>query len=249
MTKLRIGSFVFSPALVPSLAFLIVCPVLISLGLWQLDRAEEKREIERQVSVAMSRAPLNINLAAFDTLPAEVYRPAVLQGRFDNDRQYLWDNKTSHGKSGYQVLTPFLLEGSDRIVMVNRGWIPILGRRDQFSDITVASNPLSIVGVIKQPSNAIQLATSESARAEAYPHLVQAFEPSVIASELKRPVAPVLVELDVEDKHGFVRDWQPYYGKIGKHVGYAVQWFLMALIVVFLYIKLNLKRLPDGHST
>lgn len=70
MTKLRIGSFVFSPALVPSLAFLIVFPALISLGLWQLDRAEEKREIERQVSVAMNRAPLNINLAAFDTLPA-----------------------------------------------------------------------------------------------------------------------------------------------------------------------------------
>ena len=249
MTKLRIGSFVFSPALVPSLAFLVVFPVLISLGLWQLDRAEEKREIERQVSTAMSRAPLNINQADFEKLPADVYRPAALQGRFDNERQYLWDNKTSNGKPGYQVLTPFLLDGSDQVVMVNRGWIPILGRRDQFPDIAVDTSSLEILGVIKQPSNAIQLAVSESTQAQVYPHLVQAFEPSVIASELKQPVAPILIELNAADKHGFVRDWQPYYGKIGKHIGYAIQWFLMALIVMFLYIKLNLKRLPDGHNT
>jgi len=249
MTKLRIGSFVFSPALVPSLAFLVVFPVLISLGLWQLDRAEEKREIERQVSMAMSRAPLNINQSDFEKLPADVYRPAALQGRFDNERQYLWDNKTSNGKPGYQVLTPFLLDGSNQVVMVNRGWIPILGRRDQFPDIAVDTSPIEILGVIKQPSNAIQLAVSESTQAQVYPHLVQAFESSVIASELKQPVAPILIELNAADKHGFVRDWQPYYGKIGKHIGYAIQWFLMALIVMFLYIKLNLKRLPDGHNT
>ena len=246
---MRIGSFRFTPALVPSLAFLLVFPVLISLGWWQLDRAEEKRDIERQVSEAMSRAPLDINLAALDQLPGQIYRPAVLQGRFDNDRQYLWDNKTSNGKPGYQVLTPFLLDGSDRIVMVNRGWVPILGRRDEFPDIAVDTNSLKIRGVIKQPSNAIQLAASDRTLAPVYPHLVQAFEPSVIAVELKQPVAPVLIELDAADKQGFVRDWQPYYGKIGKHVGYAIQWFLMALIVVFLYVKLNLKRLPDGLST
>ena len=246
---MRIGSFRFVPALVPSLAFLLVFPILISLGLWQLDRAEEKREIERQVSTAMSRAPLNINQVQVDQLSADIYRPAVLQGRFDNERQYLWDNKTSNGKPGYQVLTPFLLDGSDWVVIVNRGWIPILGRRDEFPDITVDTSPQAILGVIKQPSNALQLAASDSTQAQTYPHLVQAFEPPAIAVELQHPVAPVLLELDAADNHGFVRDWQPYYGKIGKHIGYAIQWFLMGLIVVFLYIKLNLKRLPDGLST
>ena len=234
--------FSFKPALVTSLAFLVVFPVLISLGIWQLNRAEEKRGIERGVAEAIAKPPLLINESNLGELKNEVYRPVRLVGKFDNNRQYLWDNKTHKGRSGYQVLTPFLLEGLEQAVMVNRGWIPILGRRDQFRDIAVDDESVSVEGVIKTPSNAIQLAERVDEKTVNYPSVIQAFEVSIIAAQLDVEVLPIMIELSPDSPQGYVRDWKPYYGKIGKHMGYAMQWFIMAFIALFLYIKLNIKR-------
>ncbi len=235
-------NFVFKPTLIPTIAFLVVFPVLLMLGNWQLNRADEKRGIEQGVAEAVAKPPLLVNESNLDALKDEVYRPAKLIGRFDNSRQYLWDNKTHKGRSGYQVLTPFLLDGLEQVVIVNRGWIPILGRRDEFQDITVAEDVTSIEGVIKTPSNAIQLAERVEQDKIIYPSVIQAFEPSVIAAQLEVVILPIMIELSPEAKQGYVREWQPYFGKIGKHMGYAVQWFIMAFIALFLYIKLNTKR-------
>ena len=229
----------------PTLAFLVVFPVLISLGLWQLDRADEKRQIEENVNAAINKTPLLLNETYNSDLTAEVYRPAIMEGQFDNKRQYLWDNKTHQGRPGYHVLTPFLLDGLNIAVMVNRGWVPMLARRDQFPDIAVASDKITISGVIKTPSNTIQLAERLDQRGTDYPHVFQAFEPDVFASELELKLLPLMIELAPVEKYGYVRDWKPYFGKIEKHNGYALQWFLMALIALFLYFKLNTKRVTD----
>ena len=242
---MKFGKYEFKPTLVPTLAFLVLLPVLISLGMWQLDRAEEKREIERSVKEATEKTPLLIKAESPESLVSEVYRPAIMKGRFDSSRQYLWDNKTYKGRSGYQVLTPFMLEVSGSVVMVNRGWIPVLGRRDQYPDIALPEQLLEVRGVIKNPSNTIQLADRVEQKTASYPHVLQAFETEVISSELDLAVMPILFELSPDETNGYVRDWQPYYGKIGKHLGYAAQWFIMALIAVFLYLKLNTRRVDQ----
>ena len=243
---MQLGNYEFKPTLVPTLAFFVLLPVLVGLGMWQLDRAEEKRGIERDVLEATQKTPLNLNAADISSLADEVYRNAEMKGYYVSHKQYLWDNKTHQGKSGFQVLTPFVLNQSKQVIMVNRGWIPILGRRDQFPDITVSEELLKLGGVIKDPSNAIQLANRVDQRTASYPHVVQAFEPEVIASELNMDVAPILLELSPDETSGYVRDWQPYYGKIGKHLGYAAQWFIMGLIAVFLYLKMNTRRIGQN---
>ena len=224
------------------MAFLVVFPVLIYLGFWQLDRADEKRQIERNVNSASEKTKLVLNESSNIDLIAEIYRPAVMKGRFDNDRQYLWDNKTYKGRPGYHVLTPFLLEDNNSAVMVNRGWVPLLASRDQLPEITVSTKDITISGVIKNPSNTIQLAGRLDQMGADYPHVFQAFEPDVFASELGLKLLPVMIELATDENYGYVREWKPYFGKIEKHNGYALQWFLMALITFFLYFKLNTKR-------
>ncbi len=220
----------------------MVFPTLISLGFWQLDRAEEKRQIETNVNAATYKTPLSLNNSISEDLIAEVYRPATMEGRFDNKRQYLWDNKTHQGRPGYHVLTPFILEGTDTGVMVNRGWVQMLGRRDLVPDTSVEAERITISGVIKNPSNTIQLADRLDQKGADYPHVFQAFEPDVFASELGLEILPVMIELSPDEKYGYVREWKPYFGKIEKHNGYALQWFLMALITLFLFFKLNTKR-------
>ena len=225
------------------MAFLFVFPVLIFLGLWQLDRAEEKRQIELSVNLAVEKQPILLNDSVDDDLKQEVYRKAKLIGRFDNERQFLWDNKTHQGKAGFHVLTPFILNGQQDAVIVNRGWVPIEGRRDQAPSVDVDQAQTTIFGVIKDPSNALQLDDIEDLSVTRFPKIVQAFEPDVFEAELGLTLLPIMIELAADSEYGYVREWKPYFGNIDRHNGYALQWFLMALITLFLFVKLNTKRI------
>ena len=215
---------------------------MISLGLWQLDRADEKRLIEDNVNAAAVKSPLDLNEEYKGDLKSEVYRQVIVEGRFDDSRQYLWDNKTHDGRPGFHVLTPLLIRDMNVAVMVNRGWVPMLGRRDVLPEVTVARGVKSIQGVIKDPSNAIQLAESVRTNVVRFPSIIQSFDTDVFSSELNVPVLPIMIELAKNNENGYVRNWKPYFGNIERHNGYALQWFLMALIVLFLYVKLNTKR-------
>ena len=216
-------------------------PVLILLGLWQLDRADEKRQIERDVNSAVEKPAVVINEVS-GNLKLEIYRKAIISGQYDSDHQFLWDNKTHQGRPGFHVLTPFLIDGQANAVIVNRGWVPMLGRRDQLPDVEVTQETVTISGVIKDPSNTIQLAEKRDLSGTKFPHIVQAFEPSDFGAELGLTFLPVMIELAKDEQHGYIREWKPYFGKIDRHNGYALQWFLMALITLFLFVKLNTKR-------
>lgn len=251
MIRLQIGKYLFSPKLIPLLASIVLVPFLVSLGLWQLDRADQKREIDNGVKEAQAKTPLKLNSLS-DTgtdydLSKEIYRSASLTGHYDSQRQYLLDNRTHQGKAGYHVLTPFLLNGSNKAIMVNRGWITYQNTRDNIPDITIDENIITISGVMKQQARAIVLGNKQTDShgekvTTTNPKLIQSIELTALANELKIELLPIIIELAKTDNTGFIREWQPYYGSIDKHNAYALQWFAMAGILLFLLIKLNTKK-------
>lgn len=249
MISLQIGKNLFAPKLVPTLAAIILVPFLVSLGLWQLDRAEQKRVIDNGIKEAQAKIPLDLNAFISENndgeFSAEIYRSASLLGHYDNQHQYLLDNRTHKGKAGYHVLTPFLLDGSNKVIIINRGWIAYQGTRDNIPDISIAENTIKLTGVMKQQGRAIVLKESngDSNKFKTNnPRLIQSIQLTALAKELNVDVLPIIIELDKNDKTGFIRDWQPYYGSIDKHNAYALQWFAMAAILLFLFIKLNTKK-------
>ncbi|KAG1694888.1 Cytochrome c oxidase subunit 3 [Nymphon striatum] len=256
--QLRVSNYLFTPKLIPTIATLILFPVLVSLGLWQLERAEEKREIDLGVQQAIAKMPLKLNDAESltkETLLKEVYRPATIRGKYDSDNQFLLDNRTHLGKPGYHVLTPFRFESvvSDnkvsnktinKAVLINRGWITYNGTRDNIPSIEVEKNDREILGQIKQITDAIVLndADKEAAQSNSNPKLIQSIQIAELNKELNYELLPIVIELNKQSKDGFVREWQPYYGSIDKHNAYALQWFAMAAILLFLFIRLNTKK-------
>jgi surfeit locus 1 family protein len=235
-----IGNYQFSPSLAPSLVVMALIPILISLGVWQLERADEKRGIEARVQQAQFKKPLE--LSSFTTkgneLLAEVYRPAKALGQYDSKHQFLYDNRTHNGRPGYHVLTPFVLEGQKQVaVLVNRGWIPYNGHRDNIQSITVESAELALQGVIKSPSRSITL--NDEVMTNEYPQTIQFISLKDMGEKLGYAFFPIVIELDKSAKDGFVREWQPFYGSIAKHNGYAMQWFAMAFVLLILFLKLS----------
>ncbi len=273
MASLKMGSFEFSPKLIPTLATIVLVPFLASLGLWQLDRADQKRDIDNGVKQAQAKEALDLNNyinrhiklmgkgdISEDDFSTEFYRSASLSGHYDNDHQYLLDNRTHKGQAGFHVLTPFLLDSTNKSILVNRGWITYQGTRSNIPDISITKDTINIKGVMKKQGRAIVLKSSNTENngsdqlKENYPKLIQSVQLTELALDFTRENAkksnfgntkllPIIIELDKTDSTGFVREWQPYYGSIDKHNAYALQWFSFAGILLFLYIKLNTKKI------
>ncbi|MFZ6030060.1 MAG: SURF1 family protein [Chloroflexota bacterium] len=110
--------------LLPTVLALAGVVVLVRLGLWQLDRLEQRRAFNERVLAQVNAATLDLN----HTIPGDIdrmeYRPVVLRGSYDFAHQVALRNQDYHLHLGAHLLTPFKLAGSEQAVLVDRGWIP-----------------------------------------------------------------------------------------------------------------------------
>src|SRR5690606_1971521 len=100
---------------------LLFLPVTLSLGFWQLDRAEEKRALAAEFQGREVAA--KVNMDDLETGGDHQYRRVTATGRFDPDHAILLDNRVRQGRPGYEVVVPFQLAACGRWLLVNRGWM------------------------------------------------------------------------------------------------------------------------------
>ena len=223
-------------AVLPAILIGVTLTVLLSLGFWQLDRAEEKRQIEKAVSLA-EKFPAKLIQRPDELIQKEHYQ-VLISGHYDNQKQLIYDNQIVNNNAGYYVLTPFILRDGQAI-LVNRGFMPWQGSREKMVDINVGIDTKIIKVKLIRPKKRIELKTQESSKA--YPKLIQSLDIKELSAELGYQLVPMLAQLDVDQKDGFYRKWQPFYGSVDKHLGYALQWFLMALVLGLIAIRLAIK--------
>ena len=224
--------------LVPSILILATMAFLVSLGFWQLDRADQKRTIEASIQKA-NTGVVELIVNQNELLNKEYYE-VRLQGSYISDKQFIYDNQIVDQASGYYVLTPFVLTGQSNAIMINRGFIPWNGRRNQLADIAVDYAPREIKIQVSRPIKRIELKTSDISNQ--FPVLIQAIDFDVIEEISSTSFVDVIGLLDPSSDDGFVRKWEPYTGSIEKHIGYAIQWFLMALVLGIIGIRIGLKQ-------
>lgn len=239
---MRIGRYSFRPTLAPSLITLLLLPVLLSLGFWQLDRARQKTALQARFQAA-SELPY-VPVATVDpTLPESRYRQVSAVGRYDNEHQILLDNQVINGQPGYQVFTPLRLEGQRQALLVARGWLPLGASREQTPDITVNVASIGIKGRLSQPSNP-GLCLGEPATAPRWPRVVQCIDYNELSALLGYPLLPAVILLDPAAPDGYHRDWRVNFGEFGpeRNRAYAVQWFALAAALLIIYVAVNTRR-------
>ena len=251
---LCIGQWELRVALIPSLAALAMFVLLLFLGWWQLDRAEQKRLLLDQHSERGARAPLALSARTWRALVGDGdpralrYQPVTMTGRFDDEHQYLLDNRTHKGVAGYHVLTPFGLQGDDVLVLVNRGWVPVGPSRERLPDIGIGASVQIAEGVLVTPPAAGLLLGSSGYEATGWPRVVQNLDLSVVERDLAKPLLPLLVAMSPQASGGYVRQWRAFHGiSPQRHQGYALQWFSLAVALVMLCIWVAVKRRPEKH--
>ena len=228
----------------PTLVYLFFLIVLITLGIWQLGRAEIKRTfLEKKAQVIASQDVMEMSNIYYDNVDAIKYKKVKITGHYDPVHQFLVDNRISAGKVGYFVLTPFILEGEAKVVLVNRGWIPLNPDRSDLPDIQIKSQQFEIIGRINSfPSVGIKLIGAEIPT-NTWPSVVQVIDSQILANKLGYFVFPYQVELDSHLPEGYKREWQAI--KImqpEQHMAYAIQWFALAFTLTMLFLWYSLKK-------
>ncbi|PWG61952.1 SURF1 family protein [Spiribacter halobius] len=248
---MTIAGYEFRPRLVPTLAYVVVLALLLGLGFWQLERAEQKREA-LAARAAAARAPvLELNRAPA-SLAEHRYRRARASGRYDGEHQFLLDNQVRDGEAGYRVLTPLRLEGSTGAVLVDRGWVPVGPDRSQLPAIPAPDGARTVSGrIARGPVVALRLG-EPAAENRSWPRRIQYLDFDYIAHALPYPVEGYLLR-ETPEGEGAVAARAPRDAwRFGpeRHEGYAVQWFALAAALTLIWIGVNSHRQrEDGKQT
>ena len=238
---MQIGNKIFKPGLIPTIVTLLILPILLRLGFWQLDRAEEKRDLIALFKTQNEHGPLIIN----DYIKPDGqlnYRVAQIEGRYKTTRQLFVDNKIYQGKTGVYVVTPFKLKNSEYSILVNRGWVPMGQNRMVLPEIKTNSDVLNLAGKIKVIEKNRFMLGDKFQSNEGWPALVQWINIKDIEQKSGLKLLPYMFLLDDKDKTGYIRNWKPVVMQPEKSTSYAVQWFAMALALIIIYIVVNLKN-------
>jgi surfeit locus 1 family protein len=240
--KIKRYSIKFEKA--PTLAYLCFLPLLIALGIWQLGRSEEKRLFLEQQEQGLASSEI-VQLSTVIEINADALRYKKVQaaGHYDQAHQFLIDNQISAGKAGYFVLTPFVLQGEAKAVLVNRGWVPLNRDRSVLPDVQIKEEQKVVTGRINRfPSVGIKLAGAEIPT-EGWPSVLQVVDSEVLAKKLAYSLFPFQIELDKELPEGFKREWQATAIMLPEqHTAYAIQWFALAFTLTLLFIWYSCKR-------
>ncbi|NRA53289.1 MAG: SURF1 family protein [Gammaproteobacteria bacterium] len=221
----------------------VVAVVLIKLGLWQLDRAQQKRQYLAQVSarLVLPHQPVELLFEQANT-PADLSQlPVIATGYLQHQYTFLLDNVTHMGRVGYQVIVPLLIvplvpgDVSRQLVLVNLGWVASTGFRDQLPPLQRWSGKLAVTGNLHQPKdNPYAFDTVSNGN---WPQIIGQIKPNEMAKLLQlkidnAKVFPAILRLDPSFELGYKKKWLWINMSVEKHLGYAMQWFALAITLV-----------------
>ncbi len=128
MLKKTFPNFSFSPTI--SIVSLLLAIVMVRCSLWQWERYHYKLKLletysENSVSMPL---PFPSSGTSAEDFSAILHRKVRLSGRYDFSRQLIIANQRHETGPGYWLMTPLQIDGSERYVLVSRGFIPFVDR-------------------------------------------------------------------------------------------------------------------------
>ncbi|MEX1667997.1 SURF1 family protein [Zhongshania guokunii] len=229
------------------LVIVLILPILLSLGFWQLNRADEKAALLADFEQRRNFAPVAIGgLAEYPN-----YLPVFALGEFDAERYWLLDNRISHGRFGYEIMAIFTLTDG-RELLVNRGWIAGDRARQILPAIAIPSGTVKIAGELyRNTEKAFSLGVEPVAAA--WPRRQQWLDIDDLGGEFP-DLLPTTLRLAGDSVGALEIERVVVNVTPAKHTGYAVQWFAMAFALGLIFIFRNsnlglwLKRSKSNES-
>jgi surfeit locus 1 family protein len=246
---MQIFNYRFRPRLIPTIATLLTLPILVNLGLWQSRKAEQKQILQLIYEKRGTSEPVKIGA---DPLVVEEirYSRVVVSGQYEPSYQILLDNQIYKGQAGYHVITPLHINGNNMRILVNRGWIPMGKDRSTLPVIDTPSGEIELTGFAHDQSGKYIELTHPDAATTSWQKVWQNLDLKLYKAAVPFPIQSVTILLDpASPAGGYVREWPKPDARIEVNRGYAVQWYLMSLTLVVIYLVTNLKKIFTEDQT
>jgi cytochrome oxidase assembly protein ShyY1 len=228
----------------------LVIALFTRLGFWQLARMHEKQAMlaaSRAVLAERHERPLAI---AGDPQRARDYDWAAGAGRFIDAPAVLLDNQARDGRTGVHAYRVFQLPGGRAsLLLVDLGWLPLGGDR-RMPVIARPTGTLRLAGLLAPPPSPGLASDVPMRQADGTLLSVALSTPAVRQALRLRSLAPRVLKLDPALPLGYARDLDilPNTMPPERHLGYAVQWFGLALTVLVTALFLTFRK-PRSPTT
>ena len=222
----------------------------IRLGIWQLDRLQQRRAFNTQFEFARAEAVLDLNREIPQDITAMEWRSVKVTGEYDFANQVALRNQYNGDQYGYHLLTPLLFDG--KAILVDRGWIPADANSApadwrKYDELGIVSLSGQIrLGQTKPAFGGVGDTLPENgAKLEIWNNADLAH----IAPQMQYPVLPVYIQpaTDLSDTEPPI----PFQSEVelteGPHFGYALQWFTFATIL-FVGYPFYLRKQETGSK-
>jgi surfeit locus 1 family protein len=222
---------------------LLCVAITCSLGFWQLGRAQTKIDWQAEIT---QKAQMPLLEGSFLGGPQDsqtnriglLHRPIKLEGEWLDTFTVYLDNRQMNARPGFYVMTPFKVQATGAVVLVQRGWV---GRdftdRTRLPAIQTPTGAVVLHGLIALPPSKLY-ALGEEAKAVIRQNLdLQDFR-----VETGLPLLEISVIQVGAASEGLLREWPQAATGVEKHHGYAFQWFGLALLIALLYVWFQIVR-------
>jgi len=220
-----------------SMAAAAAIALTLALGSWQVSRGREKSALKAQLEALGHEPAVNISVSEIDAKDVQ-WRRVRARGRFDPRYAVFIDNRIRHGAAGYEVVMPLKLEGSDRYVLVNRGWIAGNPDRSRLPMVRTPDSVVTVSGLAVVPGRHFLELSTNIAEGIVWQNLtLERYRQAV-----RIMIQPFVIRQDSDLDDGLVREWDAPDLGISMHYGYAFQWFALAATIFVFYLVVHVKR-------
>lgn len=240
MSGIQIKHYHFKATLIPSLVTIALLYTMISLGFWQLDRADYKTNLQTLIENKQGTAPIPL-----DTIAKEeknwLFQPVFTQGHFDSQHQIYLDNQVNKMTAGYSVFTPLMIS-ENLAILVNRGWITLGKSREDKPNISVDTKTKRIEGLVIHPPSKGLVLSSNANIYTSWPTTLQYIDIQEIEKELNYKLLPMVLLMNQTEQTTLQARPVKINMRSEKHTAYAFQWFGLSLALFIIYIVVNTKN-------
>lgn len=225
-----------------TIAFLITFSILIKLGFWQLERADHKKYLNESYKLRQSEKIIDLNAHKnIKDKESILWRKVSLNGSFYKEKNLIVDNQIFKHEAGFNILTPFKLDGTGMTILVNRGWHKNLINREQIPVINSVDDIGLINGyAVKIPVPGINLGGSNIEIINASLARFQRINLDEINSFYQANFLPYMVYLNPLIDDEYTSNFKLPVPDSEKNYGYAFQWFAFALTLLIIFLRLGI---------
>ena len=225
----------FKPGARITIFFVFFAILFFSLGVWQIERGQSKAGILIEFNDNLKKTPSNLDVSS------KKWDRVFVKGTWVNSKQILIDNVINRGIAGYKVITPLNIEGSDKTILVDRGWIKQNKYREVLPDISIEEKSETVSGILELPE--LGLVLSNDLVTSEWPKISQSKNFEILAEQFDMNLFPMILLADpINQKSLEYIKITPTNMTPTKHYGYSAQWFLMFIVLCAMYIWYGLNK-------